>query len=103
MTHHLERAKRELKRECRLAMDLAGPKLRTGPIEPGPTVLKVKPRRDPYGRVTKTAVVALVPVSKLRAPGVRLTRSCRLMAIRPLQWPSETRWRSRTRAGGRVA
>jgi pyruvate kinase len=68
MTHHLERAKRELKRECRLAMDLAGPKLRTGPIEPGPTVLKVKPRRDSYGRVTKTAVVALVPVSKLRAP-----------------------------------
>ena len=46
MIHHLERAKRELKRDCRVAMDLAGPKLRTGPIEPGPTVLKVKPRRD---------------------------------------------------------
>ena len=68
MIHHLERAKRELKRECRVAMDLAGPKLRTGPIEPGPTVLKVKPRRDAHGRVTKTAVVALVPVSQLRAP-----------------------------------
>jgi pyruvate kinase len=67
MIHHLERAKRELKRECRVAMDLAGPKRRTGPIEPGPTVLKVKPRRDSHGRVTKTAVVALVPVSKLRA------------------------------------
>jgi pyruvate kinase len=68
MIHHLDRAKRELKRECRVAMDLAGPKLRTGPIEPGPTVLKVKPRRDAHGRVTKPAVVALVPVSKLRAP-----------------------------------
>ena len=68
MIHHLERAKRELKRECRVAMDLAGPKLRTGPIEPGPTVLKVKPRRDDHGRVTKPAVVALVPVSKSRSP-----------------------------------
>ena len=68
MIHHLERAKRELKRECRVAMDLAGPKLRTGPIEPGPTVLKVKPHRDDHGRVTTPAVVALVPVSKLRSP-----------------------------------
>jgi pyruvate kinase len=67
--HHLRRAKRELKRDCRVAMDLAGPKLRTGPIEPGPAVLKVTPRRDDHGRVTKPAVVALVPVSKLRAPG----------------------------------
>jgi pyruvate kinase len=68
MIHHLERAKRELNRECRVAMDLAGPKLRTGPIEPGPTVLKVRPRRDSHGRVTKPAIVALVPASRLRAP-----------------------------------
>jgi pyruvate kinase len=65
---NLERAKHELKRDCRVAMDLAGPKLRTGPIEPGPTVLKVKPRRDDHGRVTKPAMMALVPVAKLRAP-----------------------------------
>jgi pyruvate kinase len=68
MIDHLERAKRELKRNCCVVMDLAGPKLRTGPIEPGPTVLKVKPRRDAHGRVMKPAVVALVPVQKLRAP-----------------------------------
>jgi pyruvate kinase len=68
MIHHLKRAKRELKRDCRVAMDLAGPKLRTGPIAPGPAVLKIKPHRDDYGRVTKPAVVALVPASKLRAP-----------------------------------
>jgi pyruvate kinase len=67
MIHHLERAKRELKRDCRVAMDLAGPKLRTGPIEPGPTVVKIKPRRDDHGRVTKPAVVALIPVSTLPA------------------------------------
>ena len=65
--HHLERAKRELKRDCLICMDIAGPKLRTGPIEPGPAVLKIKPRRDAHGHVTKPAMVALAPVSELRA------------------------------------
>lgn len=39
----------------RIAMDLAGPKLRTGPIAPGPRVLRVKPQRDALGRVTAAA------------------------------------------------
>ena len=65
--HHLGRAKRELKRDCLICMDIAGPKLRTGPIEQGPAVLKIKPRRDTHGHVTKPAVIALVPVSQLRA------------------------------------
>ncbi|MGV9712896.1 pyruvate kinase [Gordonia sp. NPDC003424] len=40
----------------RIAMDLAGPKLRTGPIAPGPQVLKVRPSRDPLGRVLISAL-----------------------------------------------
>ncbi len=36
MVNHLERARRELGVPCRILMDIAGPKLRTGPIEPGP-------------------------------------------------------------------
>ena len=47
-------------------MDIAGPKLRTGAIEPGPAVVKIKPRRDMHGQMTKPAVIALVPVSYLR-------------------------------------
>ena len=31
------------RRKCRVLMDLAGPKLRTGPLEPGPAVVKIKP------------------------------------------------------------
>ncbi|MEN2741173.1 pyruvate kinase [Microbacterium sp. X-17] len=38
-----------------VAMDLAGPKLRTGPIAPGPRVAKVRPTRDELGRVTQLA------------------------------------------------
>lgn len=46
-------------RRLRVLMDLAGPKLRTGPIEPGPAVLKVKPERDELGRVLRPAFLWL--------------------------------------------
>lgn len=36
---------------CLVAMDLGGPKLRTGPIASAPGVVRVRPRRDAYGRV----------------------------------------------------
>ena len=44
-----------------VSMDLAGPKLRTGPLEPGPRVLKVKPERDGSGRVVRPSRVWLGP------------------------------------------
>jgi pyruvate kinase len=72
MAHHLARAKRELQRACLICMDVAGPKLRTGPLVQGPMVLKIKPRRDAHGHVTKPAVIALVPVSELKAVNVRV-------------------------------
>lgn len=42
-----------------IAMDLAGPKLRTGPLEPGPKVVKIRPRRDIGGHVIAPALVGL--------------------------------------------
>lgn len=44
-----------------VAMDLAGPKLRTGPVVPGPAVAKLSPKRDQLGRVADPAVAWLVP------------------------------------------
>ena len=38
MVKHLRHAERETGKRCLLSFDLAGPKLRTGPIEPGPAV-----------------------------------------------------------------
>ena len=67
MVDHLARANRELHRACRLSMDIAGPKLRTGLIETGPQVIKIKPRRDAFGCVTRPAVVALVVASHRRS------------------------------------
>lgn len=49
---HLRSAEKALGRSSRVAMDLAGPKLRTGPLPPGPAVLKLKPARDVLGQVT---------------------------------------------------
>ena len=46
-------------RRCLVSMDLAGPKLRTGPIRPGPRVLRVKPVRNETGTVTAPARVWL--------------------------------------------
>lgn len=55
----LPSAERALGSSCRIAMDLGGPKLRTGPIENGPCVLRVRSSRDAYGRVTAPARVWL--------------------------------------------
>ena len=41
------RAEQEVGTRCRILMDLAGPKLRTGPIEPGPQVIKWAHPRTP--------------------------------------------------------
>jgi pyruvate kinase len=50
MIRNLRRAEQETGKRCKVAMDLGGPKIRTGPMEPGPKVLKWKPRRDVFGR-----------------------------------------------------
>lgn len=67
MIQHKKRASAELGRECRVLMDIAGPKLRTGSIEPGPFRIKLRPQRDDLGRITAPARVGIVP-QRHRAP-----------------------------------
>ncbi|MBF9239334.1 pyruvate kinase [Hymenobacter sp. BT683] len=55
MIQHLRRAEQELGLSCRVSMDLAGPKLRTTGLPPGPAVLQLQPERDAYGRVLAPA------------------------------------------------
>jgi pyruvate kinase len=68
MIHNLRRAERETGRPCKVAMDIAGPKIRTGPLEPGPAVLKFRPQRDDFGRVTASARVWLTPEAAPERP-----------------------------------
>lgn len=51
MIRHVRQASAELGVECRIVMDLVGPKFRTGDLVPGPKVLRVQPRRDALGRL----------------------------------------------------
>jgi pyruvate kinase len=55
MVGHLRRARRATGLRCKILMDLAGPKLRTGALESEPGLVKVKPERDRRGVVTAPA------------------------------------------------
>jgi pyruvate kinase len=88
MIEHVRRASQALGRPCGVAMDLAGPKLRTGPLEAGPAILKIRPERDMYGRVIAPARVWLA------APGARGAPSA---ADATLPLPAE--WLNRLRTG----
>jgi pyruvate kinase len=57
MLMHLRRAEQQLGRRCAVSFDMAGPNLRTGPIEPGPAGAKWRPARNAIGRVTQLARV----------------------------------------------
>ncbi len=61
MATNLRRAEQETGRKCRIVMDLAGPKLRTGAMAPGPCVVKFRPQRNSLGFVTMPARVGLFP------------------------------------------
>jgi pyruvate kinase len=63
MIGNLQKARKETGRPCRIAMDLAGPKLRTGPIEPGPAVIKCRPQRDTFGKVVAPVRLWLTPAA----------------------------------------
>jgi pyruvate kinase len=60
MVANLRAAELEIGRQCRVLCDLAGPKLRTGPIEPGPGVLHWWPLRDDAGVILARARVRIV-------------------------------------------
>jgi pyruvate kinase len=68
MIAHLRHAQLTLGRQCKILMDLGGPKLRTGPLEPGPSVVKWRPRRDEYGKVSAPARVWLTRDDAPTAP-----------------------------------
>ena len=50
---HLRNAEKATGLSCRVLMDLGGPKLRLGPMEAIPAVMRVRPARDKGGRVLR--------------------------------------------------
>jgi len=61
MIANIDRAKNALKKNCKVMMDLGGPKLRTGQMKPGPGVIHIKPQHDLFGKVIKPAKIWIAP------------------------------------------
>lgn len=57
MAAHVARAAEEVGREIRLSCDIAGPKVRTGTISPGPAVVRARVTRDASGELLAPAVL----------------------------------------------
>ncbi|KAI3458024.1 hypothetical protein Pfo_014687 [Paulownia fortunei] len=55
----VKRCSRLLEKPCRILMDLAGPKLRTGRMKDGPCVVKISPKRNAFGSIIHAAQVWL--------------------------------------------
>jgi pyruvate kinase len=55
-------------RPCRIAMDLAGPKLRTAALPPLPGVVAARPERDRYGRLVQPARILALAAGSTRPP-----------------------------------
>jgi pyruvate kinase len=68
MITNLRRAEKETGLSCSILMDLGGPKIRTGPVAPGPKVIKWKPARDAFGRSKAPVRIWLTPFEEPQAP-----------------------------------
>lgn len=69
MAEAVRLAARRAGREVRVLMDLGGPKLRTGPIESAPGVIRLRPQRDELGRVIAPGRLALRPAGSTSPVG----------------------------------
>ena len=95
MIRNVRRAETEMGRSCRILMDLAGHKIRTGPIALGPSVHHIRVQKDHTGRVVAPGYLILTtapespsvdssffrvsipkPLHKKLAPGIYLGFYC---------------------------
>lgn len=72
MAENVRAAAAAANRACKIIVDLPGPKLRTGPIEPGPQVLKVRPKRNALGDVIEPGMVLFSPEGETADPSLSL-------------------------------
>ncbi len=61
MITNIDRANNALQKNCKVMMDLGGPKLRTGSMQAGPKLIHIKPQRDQIGKTIKPAKIWIAP------------------------------------------
>lgn len=99
MVSHVRGAARDAGRPCRVLVDLAGPKLRTGPVLPGPAVARLKVKRDALGNPMRPAWVVLDGSGRPGHPAL----IDRLGESQPVRLSVERPWLERLRPADRVA
>ncbi len=61
MIQNIRTASKKLKKNCKIAMDLGGPKIRTGQLTPGPKILKIRPLKNIRGQITHPTKIWISP------------------------------------------
>jgi pyruvate kinase len=61
MIETVRKAEQETGMSCKILMDLMGPKLRTGPLKPGPALVPIRPIQNALGQLVSPAKVWLAP------------------------------------------
>lgn len=97
MVEALSQARVATGRPCAIAMDLAGPKLRTGQLALQPAVIRARPRRDRMGRPTQPVRILAVP------PGARSAPQDPEVVVVPARLSKAKRFKAGLRLRGRDA
>lgn len=93
---HVRKAAQVLDKDCKVAMDLAGPKIRTGTLEPGPQVLKIRPPKDIWGNITQPIECWLGPAPQAGWVHVPIAAEhLRLIGDHPTLYLKDTRGKKR--------
>jgi len=61
MIANIRQSSDKLTKSCKVMMDLGGPKLRTGSMQPGPKIIHIKPEKDVKGMVVNPAKIWIAP------------------------------------------
>lgn len=62
MIGNVRQASEKLAKNCKIMMDLGGPKLRTGTMQPGPEIIHIKPEKDMTGTIINPAKIWIAPI-----------------------------------------
>ncbi|MDO5031215.1 pyruvate kinase [Corynebacterium sp.] len=99
MVDNVHRAAEEVGREIKISCDIAGPKVRTGSIAPGPRVIRVRCTQSPAGELLAPAVLVLSSTPTIELPDVPLSPAAKRPAVHA---QADEQWLSALRAGATV-
>jgi len=92
MVENVRAASAQLRRPCKVLMDLGGPKLRTAALRPGHQVIRWRPERNELGQVVSPARIWLSAPEGAQAPPVPVQASL----------PVLENWQNNLHVGDRV-